>query len=74
MFKSPPEPLETPYLYPSSSIQVDNNCTNNQINDNDLHSAVPAIVENYEEPVPANQGLYQDNQHYLLKFNQIDSE
>ncbi|XP_001602126.1 tyrosine-protein kinase Shark [Nasonia vitripennis] len=53
--KSLPEPLERPYVHPSSSVHVDNNCANNKNNDSDLHSAVPAIIENDNETVPLTQ-------------------
>ncbi|XP_011505874.1 PREDICTED: tyrosine-protein kinase shark [Ceratosolen solmsi marchali] len=49
------DPLEMPYLHPSSSNKIDNNSVNNHMNDNDLHSAVPAIVENDNDSVPTKQ-------------------
>ncbi|XP_058804945.1 tyrosine-protein kinase Shark [Phymastichus coffea] len=51
----PPRLPEKPYLSPSNPIRVDNKSVNNKLNDNDLHSAVPAIVENDNDEMSVNK-------------------
>lgn len=53
-------------MSPSNPIRVENKSANNQLNDNDLHSAVPAIVESDSDSEPMMNKVFIPGENIIL--------